>query len=77
MSNVLRKIQVGNPLYNLELTEDAEAYDNCETDEQLTNWFHTMLEKHQGRTMVEAFVNAMIAYATGKRIYPEQLIEAV
>lgn len=68
MANVtknIKKIEVGNPLINLELWSLYDMYQSAKTDEELVKVYHTILNAVEGREMAEGFAYAMIAYSTG------------
>lgn len=80
MANLLKKIEVGNPLYNLELFELLEKYEEAQTDEELAKVYHEILHSVEGRKVAESMTHAMIAYSVGTTnnqiyMYMNELIE--
>ncbi|WP_299153132.1 hypothetical protein [uncultured Christiangramia sp.] len=63
MSNVLKKITVGNPLVNFGLWEDLEEYKKIQTPEELCNFYHKMLTKYEKRKLVYYYITVMIGFS--------------
>lgn len=63
MTNLMKKIQVGNPLANFHLWDDLEEYERIETNEQLAAFYHKMLNKYESRPLVVRFIFAMIGFS--------------
>ena len=70
MSKLLKKIEVGNPLYNLGLFGLLETYDASKTDEELVNAYHHILDSVEGSRLAENLTYSMIAYSTNIDINP-------
>lgn len=73
MANLLKKIQIGNPLINLEMWNLYEEHEAIQTDEQLANFYNKLLDIQEvfhycNRKMpvLEAFTYNMIAFSTGE-----------
>ena len=73
-TNVLKKIEVGNPLGYFGLLDEAEEYSRIESDEEHANFLHRMLDETEERPMVRQSVWAMVAFATGANINADALI---
>lgn len=65
-ANVLKKIQVGNPLYNLGLHKLLEEHDATQTDEELASFYHKLLTATEGSSLATRFTYAMISFSTGR-----------
>lgn len=76
MANNLKKIEVGNPLYNLEMWDWLDAYDLAQDDEQLARVLHNLLDEaeKQNRPVLRSAVFSMITFSTGMSINPYMLI---
>lgn len=77
MQNYLKKIEVGNPLINLEMWELYQEYQTLKTDEQLVNFYHKLLDIvevfymcNRKNKVFENFIYSMIAYSTGVDVNP-------
>ena len=66
MQRYLKKIEVGNPLINLELFILYDIYQEAKTDEELVKAYHTILNAVEGSEIAEQFVYSMIAFSTNK-----------
>lgn len=70
MANVqkmtMKKIVVGNPLINFRMEKEYEEYEAIQSDDELVSFFHKMLDKCQGRPLLERFIYAMISFSVGK-----------
>jgi len=73
MANLLKKIQIGNPLINLEMLDLYEEHEAITTDEQLAKFYNKLLDIQEvlhlcNRRMpiFEACTYNMIAFSTGK-----------
>lgn len=75
--NNLKKIEVGNPLYNLGLYKLLDEYEDTKTDEELAAFFHKLLSAVEGSQVAEKFTYAMIAFATGKEVNEKLLLHEV
>jgi hypothetical protein len=65
MTNVLKKITIGNPLINLGLNNEAEIYEELSSDEEIANFYHRLLDNCPSeRTTLESFIYAMIFFST-------------
>lgn len=81
MANIaLKKVTIGNPLFNLGMWEELEMYDNISTDEELATFYHAMLqvadqrEKNgEAHSVLRSFVYSMIAFSTGRSFNVNQL----
>ncbi|MBD0822609.1 hypothetical protein [Aestuariibaculum marinum] len=69
-ANVLKKIEVGNPLINLGLFNLYDKHQEAKNDEQLANFYHHLLDSVEGSEIAEQLTFAMIAYSTGIDINP-------
>lgn len=72
MPKVLKKVTIGNPLYNYELFDELELYDSCQTDEELAEMYHDLLDladhfekTGQPHTVLRESIYSMIAFSTG------------
>lgn len=65
MLKVLKKVETGNPLGNFHLWDDLEAYNNCNSDEELADLYHSMLDRYSHRPLVVSFLFAMMGYSIG------------
>ncbi len=79
-ANVLKKIEVGNPLVNLGLWKLYDEHQACRTDEQLAAFYHRLLTCSEGSTLTMSFAYQMIAFSQGMDKSPlfeimDQLIE--
>lgn len=74
MSKLLKKVQIGNPLINFGLHNEAQIYDLIQNDEQLATFYHKMLDMSEDRPLVEQTIYAMIGFSTGVNINAKQLI---
>lgn len=70
MANVLKKIEIGNPLINLGLTSLYEEHELIETDEELVRFYHKVLTITEGLDVATSMTYAMIAFSTGLNINP-------
>ena len=77
MANVLKKVTVGNPLYNLGIRKELKRYDKAQTDEEIADFYHFILNKYGHRPMVRRFVYAMIDFSTNREnpFNPESLLQ--
>ena len=67
-TNVLKKVLIGNPLYNLGLFQDVKEYNRIETAEQLAAFYHKMLNKYDHRPVVCKTLMLMISFSIGKNL---------
>ncbi|MAX50561.1 MAG: hypothetical protein CMH22_01100 [Methylophaga sp.] len=81
MANVLKKIQVANPLINFDMPEHAEMYECIENDIEMAAFYHHLLdiadhcEDHgYERPMFRAMIYAMISYSTDCNINAQMLL---
>ena len=65
----LKKLQTGNPLENFHLWDDLNTYNAIQTDEDLVNFYHEMLSKHNHRPLVVRFIWEMINYSANGEVY--------
>lgn len=70
MANLLKKIEVGNPLINLGLHPLFEDYESVRTDEELVKVYHHILNSVEGSELAENLVYSMIAYSTSMDVNP-------
>lgn len=77
MANLLKKIEVGNPLINLEMWELYKEHQAIKTDEELANFYHKLLDIQEvfymcnrRNPVFEAFIYNMIAFSTGVDVNP-------
>ncbi len=68
MTNILKKIEAGNPLANFGLWDDLAEYEACQTDEQLADFYHNLLNKYWSRKLLVRFIYAMIGHSAGTPI---------
>lgn len=80
MANLLKKITIGNPLFNLGFYEELAAYDSASTDEELATIYHALLDLAdkrqnlgQSHTVLRESVYSMIAFSTGRSFNVNQL----
>lgn len=66
MANVLKKIEVGNPLINLGLMALYDLHQKVVTDDQLAKFYHLMLDATEGSSLATSFAYAMLSYSTGE-----------
>lgn len=77
MANLLKKVTIGNPLFNLGLIEELVAYENAKTDEELVNVYHQLLDKSEklnAGNPLEQLTYAMIGFSTNLDINAINLI---
>lgn len=74
MANLLKKIQIGNPLINLGLMNLYDQHELAKTDEELAAFYHHMLDSVEGSKVAESFAYSMISYSTGVNINPIMLL---
>lgn len=69
-ANLLKKIEIGNPLYNLGLFALLEQYEQCKNDEELADFYHKFLNiietGSKPSLVVRHVAYMMINYSTGK-----------
>lgn len=72
----LKKIIIGNPLQNFELTKELKAYNEAQTDEELAKLYHNLLDmaERENRGLLRGFIFAMIAFSTGLNINADQMV---
>lgn len=77
MAKLLKKIEVGNPLINLEMWNLYEEHESLKTDQELADFYHKMLDIIEVLHMInrinpvfEAFVYNMIAFSTSTDVNP-------
>lgn len=82
MANILKKVTVGNPLYNLGMLEEAEVYHHLTTDEELARFYHHLLhiadakeKAGESHELLRAFTYSMIAFSTGWNFNERMLID--
>lgn len=81
MANIiLKKVQVGNPLFNLGMFEELAAYDNIKTDEELADFYHILLQvadelekRGEAHSALRGFTYSMISFSTGRSFNINQL----
>lgn len=76
MANLLKKIEINNPLLILGMGKALKFYEDAQTDEEIADVYHLLLNLAD-RTMNDNLKNltyAMIAYSTGININPKCLI---
>lgn len=74
-TNVLKKIEVGNPLYNLGLHKLLDEHDATQTDEELATFYHKLLSATEGSSIATSFTYAMISFSTGINYNIEILLD--
>lgn len=55
-----------NPLFSLERFDLIRKYENAKTDEEITNFYHQVLNESENNPVLEKFIYAMIDFSTGK-----------
>ena len=70
MANLMKKIQIGNPLINLGLFKLYDEHEQIKTDEELANFYHKLLNACEGSEVATSMTYAMIAFSTGLNINP-------
>lgn len=77
MTNLLKKIEVGNPLINLEMWQLYEEHELINTDQGLVDFYHKLLDIlevfemcNRRNPVFEAFIYQMISFSTGADINP-------
>lgn len=77
MANLLKKIEVGNPLINLEMWALYEEHQAIKTDEQLANFYHKLLNINEvfyicnrKNPTFENFIYSMISFSTNVDVNP-------
>ena len=75
MTNVLKKITVGNPLANFHLWNELDEYESITTDEQLAAFYHKILNKYEDKPLICRFIFAMISYSIGHNV--DTKVEAI
>ena len=75
MPNILKKVEVGNMLYNLEMMEELEMYESAQTDEDLAKAYHHLIDlanqnelEGKPHTLLRNAVYSMIAFSSGHHI---------
>lgn len=73
----LKKIEVGNPLINLEMWNLYEEHELIKTDEDLANFYHMLLDVqdvlhmcNRKMPVFESAVYKMIDYSSGTDVNP-------
>lgn len=73
MPKILKKIEVGNPLINLEMWNLYSEHEALKTDEQLASFYHKLLDIlevfhmcNRKNPLFESFIYSMIAFSTGQ-----------
>ena len=73
MANLVKKIEVGNPLINLELWKLYKEHQLIQTDEDLANFYHKLLDIQEvfymcnrKNQLFEDFTYSMIAFSTSQ-----------
>lgn len=74
-ANVLKKMEVGNPLINLGLLKLYDEHQACTTDEELANFYHKFLSCAEGSSIAMNFAYGMIAFSTDQ--YDDPLLDYV
>ena len=74
MANLLKKIQIGNPLINLGLMDLYDKHELAKTDEEIASFYHHLLDSVEGSEVAEAFTYSMISFSTGVNINPIMLL---
>ncbi|MGG5486292.1 hypothetical protein [Gaetbulibacter sp. PBL-D1] len=69
-TNVLKKIEVGNPLYNLGLNKLLEEYNSITSDEGLAAFYHKLLSATEGSGLATNLAYAMISFSTNQDVNP-------
>ncbi len=73
-ANLLKKIQIGNPLINLDLTKLYDEHQSTTTDKELSDFYHRALTLCEGSEVATRFLYAMISFSTGIDFNPNTLI---
>ena len=81
MANVLKKIEINNPLSLLGMHLEQEIYDSLGNDEELAAFYHKLLddldeEIENGKEipLKQSFLYGMIGFSTGKNINAQMLL---
>ena len=64
-TNLLKKIQIGNPLINLGLMKLYYEHEALQTEEQLIEFYYKLLNACEGSEVATSVAYMMIAYSTG------------
>jgi len=59
----IKKIVTGNPLANFHLWKEQDEYDKINTDHNLADFYHKMLDHYEDRPLVYRFILAMISFS--------------
>jgi hypothetical protein len=66
MANLLKKIEVGNPLINFGLYHSYDLYMKIDNDESHVKFLHDVLNNvGEDRAMVRSFIYVMMSHAIG------------
>lgn len=81
MSNVLKKIEIGNPLINLEMWNLYDEYQTITTDEELAAFYHKCLDIlevfqmcNRNMPVFLSSIYSMIAFSTNVDANPLYLL---
>lgn len=74
-ANLLKKIEIGNPLLNLGLNSLYDHYQKAKTDEEIASSYHHILNCVEGSDVAEGMTYAMIRFSTND--YEEPLLNFV
>lgn len=69
-ANLLKKIEIGNPLYNLGLHGLLEKHNATNSDEELIDFYHHLLDCIEGSSVAENVAYNMISFSTGMDVNP-------
>ncbi|WP_179022021.1 hypothetical protein [Winogradskyella forsetii] len=69
-TNLLKKIEVGNPLFNLGLDSLLKKHDATTNDNELINFYHHLLDCVEGSSVAESMTYNMIAFSTDMDVNP-------
>ena len=68
MSKILKKVSIGNPLYNFNLHSEIKEYEKIKTDDQLVSFFHKMWTRFEDRKVITNVVTMMMSFSVGSDI---------
>ena len=76
-ANLLKKVEIGNPLGYLSMWKELEEYNNCQSDEEIATFYHKMLDKadKENRQMLRDLIFSMISFSTRVSFNPQMLVE--
>lgn len=69
-TNVLKKIQIGNPLINLGLMKLYYEYEALQTEEDLIEFYYRLLNATEGSEVATSVAYMMISFSIGMDVNP-------